>query len=281
METIIQTVDVLVNVLLIFFLMKLVVKPREFYFNPALRPVDAVTKPVLDKLRLYFRPTQYGFDYTPLIAIVSLIIIRLATYWLLVPGGFLVAAIISTQRLIQFLLSFFAFSVFVLSMVPVYSRNPLSAFLKTVVKPFEKPFQSLSTGKLPSLFGALGIAILICTVILGIGSALLAENVLQALANWKLWAVTGIRMVMISISIYRFIVILLIASVVLSWMDIEVKHPLVNLVFILTEPILLPIRRRLPPSGGFDITPWVACMCIGFLGYLMNSILWKLIAHIG
>ncbi|MCD4653749.1 YggT family protein [bacterium] len=273
-STIIQTVDILANVLIIFFLMKLLVNPREFYFNSALRPVDAVTEPILKKLRKFIHPTQYGLDYTPLIAIICLVIIRLGAFWILTDFGFVQAIVISLQGISRFLLSFFSFSVFVLLMVPVYTRNPLSSFLKTIVKPFERPFRSISqNSKSPSLLGAMFIIILLATLFFNISSSFLMPDSGAILANWHSWAKTGIDMVIIAISIYKFIVLLLIAAVVLSWIGAEVRNPLINLVYILTEPILLPIRRIIPPAGGLDLTPWVACLVIGFLGRFLSGLL--------
>jgi len=281
MDTIIQTVDVLVNVFLIFFLMKLVVNPREFYFNSALRPVDAVCEPVLIKLRRFFRPTKYGFDYTPLIAIICLLLVRLGVYWGLAFNGFIPAIVKSSQGLVQFLLSFFSFSIFVLLMVPVYSRNPLSSFLKTIVQPFEKPFKGVSqNSKTASLICAMSLVLLISTLLVTLSTCLLGAEFAQGILNWQLWIVTFLQMLMIAIGVYKFIVVLLIISVILSWMDVEIKHPVVNLVFILTEPILLPIRRLLPPSGGLDLTPWIACILIGVIGRLLNSLILKLVATI-
>src|SRR5437867_10055846 len=50
------------------------------------------------------------------------------------------------------------------------------------------------------------------------------------------------------------------------------RHPLVNLVYVITEPMLAPIRRvilltrlrrAIPPLSMFDITPMVAIIIVG------------------
>ena len=56
------------------------------------------------------------------------------------------------------------------------------------------------------------------------------------------------------IDLYSLIVL---AAVVLSWIRVDPRNPLVRIVHILTEPALDPIRRALPPMGGFDLSPMV------------------------
>lgn len=271
---IVQTVDVLANILLIFFLMKLLVNPREFYFNSVLRPVDSITEPVLSRLRKYFRPTKYGHDYTPLVAIFALLIFVVLTHWGLEGRGFLFAMVTSFQGVLRFLLRFFAFSVFVLIMVPSYMRNPLSNFLKLVVEPFEKPFKSKSgKSNIGILIGALFLVIVLFTIIFTLTESVLQESPGQWLSNWKVWISFLVYMLILTIGIYKFIVILLIASVILTWINAEIRNPIINLIFVLTEPILLPIRRMLPPAGGLDLSPWIACILIGLVGRLLTGFL--------
>jgi YggT family protein len=56
------------------------------------------------------------------------------------------------------------------------------------------------------------------------------------------------------IDLYSLIVL---AAVVLSWIRVDPHNPLVRIVHISIEPALDPIRRVLPPMGGFDFSPMV------------------------
>ena len=65
---------------------------------------------------------------------------------------------------------------------------------------------------------------------------------------------------------------LLIAAAILSWLVafnvVNTRNPLVSTVgdvlYRLTEPVLGPIRRRMPHTGGIDLSPIVL-----FLGLLL------------
>ena len=52
--------------------------------------------------------------------------------------------------------------------------------------------------------------------------------------------------------------LVLLASVILSWVDLSPDNPFVRLVRQLTEPVLAPLRRVIPPVGMFDLSFMVA-----------------------
>ena len=51
--------------------------------------------------------------------------------------------------------------------------------------------------------------------------------------------------------------LILVAAVVVSWTNVPREHPAVRLLNRLTEPVLAPIRKILPPMGGMDFSPLV------------------------
>jgi YggT family protein len=57
--------------------------------------------------------------------------------------------------------------------------------------------------------------------------------------------------------------LLLIARVLLSWTNPTGGGGLTAFIYQATEPILAPIRRVLPPTGGIDWSPLVAMLLVG------------------
>lgn len=49
----------------------------------------------------------------------------------------------------------------------------------------------------------------------------------------------------------------LFARAFLPWLGISPAHPVMGFLYRITEPLLAPIRRRLPPTGGLDFSPLV------------------------
>ena len=55
---------------------------------------------------------------------------------------------------------------------------------------------------------------------------------------------------------------LLLARVIISWLRPDPTNPIVSFIHQMTEPILEPIRRMIPPSGGVDFSPMVLFVII-------------------
>lgn len=54
----------------------------------------------------------------------------------------------------------------------------------------------------------------------------------------------------------------ILVRVVLSWFRVDPYHRLVRILYQVTEPVLAPIRRIIPPIGMIDITPIVALLIL-------------------
>jgi YggT family protein len=64
----------------------------------------------------------------------------------------------------------------------------------------------------------------------------------------------------------------IIIRALLSWVQIDPYNPLVQILYQITEPILAPLRRFIPPIGGMmDITPIVALIILQVLQAIIDS----------
>jgi len=70
-----------------------------------------------------------------------------------------------------------------------------------------------------------------------------------------------------------FAMIVVIARAVLSWVSPDPYNPIVRIINQLSEPLLFPIRRRVPYLGGMDFSPIILLMVIFFLqNFLVQSL---------
>lgn len=64
--------------------------------------------------------------------------------------------------------------------------------------------------------------------------------------------------------------ILVIARVIVSWVSADPRNKLVEFIVASTEPLLYPIRRRLPLiGGGLDLSPLLFLFGLVFLQYVL------------
>lgn len=87
---------------------------------------------------------------------------------------------------------------------------------------------------------------------------ILLGNTLAALA----------KVLHIVLNIYLWIVIL---RAVLSWIYVPSLYQAARVLYRLTEPVLRPVRRLIPPSkaGGLDVSPLIVGLVIVFLDRLL------------
>ena len=84
------------------------------------------------------------------------------------------------------------------------------------------------------------------------------------LSNFVLALARLVNLVLIA---YMWIVI---ARAVLSWVNPDPYNPVVRFLHRVTEPVLRPIRRRVPTVGmGLDLSPLVVLLGIWFLQWFL------------
>jgi len=75
----------------------------------------------------------------------------------------------------------------------------------------------------------------------------------------------------------QLLTLLIIVRAVLSWIpNVDHGHPLIRWIMRVTDPILEPIRRAIPPLGGFDLSPIIAILLVQFIGKLLIQLLFSL-----
>ena len=72
------------------------------------------------------------------------------------------------------------------------------------------------------------------------------------------------------LTIYIWVIII---RALLSWVNPDPYNPIVQILYRLTEPVLAPVRYRMPNIGGIDASPIVVLLIIFFLqNFLVQSI---------
>jgi YggT family protein len=141
--------------------------------------------------------------------------------------------------------------------------NPVCQFLIKVTNPALLPLRRVipAVGRLDtaSIVLLLALEFFSVWIVSRIGSSPLSPVGIAAFSVTKLLA---------TLLVTYFI--LIIANVLLSWVAGRARHPVVPLVYQLTEPVLRPFRRVIPPIAGIDLSPVFALIGIRFLLLLLG-----------
>ena len=75
-------------------------------------------------------------------------------------------------------------------------------------------------------------------------------------------------------TVLRLFMWLIVIRALISWVNPDPRNGVVQILFRATEPVLDPVRRRLPTWGtGIDFSPMVVILAIYFLqGFLVTSL---------
>ncbi len=79
-----------------------------------------------------------------------------------------------------------------------------------------------------------------------------------------------LRFLNLLFTLYSFAII---ARSLLSWIRIDPYHPVARFLIEITEPVLAPLRRHIPPVGGLDFTPMVALVLLWILEQMLRMVL--------
>jgi len=174
-------------------------------------------------------------------------------------GSYLTAAAI---YLISVFFSLYILAVmlrFLLQLVRADFYNPLSQFLITVTNPALRHLRRW----VPGFFGLDWPSIILLVLLQGVEICLIvliSTGGFPALPG--LLVLISARLVQMCVWIYLFTIIL---QVILSWIHPGAYSPITVLMYQLTDPLLRPLHRLLPPTGGLDWTPLVAIILLNLI----------------
>lgn len=143
--------------------------------------------------------------------------------------------------------------------------NPISQMLVKVTNPTVKPLRRF----IPGYFGIDWPTIVLLFFFQGL------EIILVSLVKFGgipapagLFVLTFAYLLKLLIYTHLFIVII---QVIISWVNPGAYNPITVILYQLSEPILKPARRLIPPAGGFDWSALVVLIIMQLMIILLVS----------
>ena len=141
--------------------------------------------------------------------------------------------------------------------------NPLSQFLIKITNPVLVPARRI----IPSV-GKLDTASVVIMLLLELAQLAIISLLGQADFGMQFLFLFALKKLLFTLLMTYFV--LIIARVVVSWIANQSRHPLIPLIYQLTEPVLRPFSRVIPPMGGVDLSPLFALITLRFLLLLLG-----------
>ena len=141
--------------------------------------------------------------------------------------------------------------------------NPVSQAVVRLTDPMVRIFRGFIPGYRGIDFSSLILAVVvealaICVMILLYGGSM------PSLGFIITWAVVGVTYFIVNIYYYAIIGSIIMSFVMMFSGNMN-PHPILHLIWQLTEPVMGPIRRVIPPMGGLDFSPIFIFIVIGLI----------------
>ena len=143
--------------------------------------------------------------------------------------------------------------------------NPFSQFVVKATQPIVAPMRRI----LPSI-GRLDTATLVLALLVA-GLKIVTLNIVLGGTGLNILSVVILSFVIVIKEILTLVMYVLILRAIMSWVS-QGNNPMELVLSQLTEPMLAPIRKRMPDMGGLDLSMMVVIVLLLFIQKLLGDL---------
>ncbi len=143
-------------------------------------------------------------------------------------------------------------------------HNPFSQFLLKITTPALRPFRTFIPGVKGIDWPALVLLFILQLILLVVIGML--QNNIPPIGNLVILTIASL----LKLTTWVLIIALLI-TFILSWVAPGTYNYMTSILNSLTEPLLTPIRKKLPPSGGIDFSMLIVLILLQLVLMLVVS----------
>jgi YggT family protein len=260
--------------IIVLLFLRMLIRPSESYYNPIYHLIYRITDPLFSPVRFLIRNNNMA----TLCVISAIVVIRGLIYALFPSMSVSIGITVSCLHLFQFLFTAY----FVIWLVSLFGQfrfgMPLFNVMERALNPLRWLLSRLGVSRRRFHFFAF--------FLLWIGYALLVVlfgSQISAKIFWSYSALLSALMegLMLIIALFAFFPFpgffswMIIISALLSFVSSDPSNPFVQAINGISEPLLRPFRRLIPPLGGLDFSPLVALFFFHFAGQGAQLLLQK------
>ncbi|MCK5874971.1 MAG: YggT family protein [Alcanivoracaceae bacterium] len=170
--------------------------------------------------------------------------------------------------LLGFVIDLYIFLVltrFLLQLVRADFYNPVSQFVVKATNPILTPLRKIIPG-----YGGMDVAALVAVVALIVFKLVLVSLLAMGALRFSPLQLLVVTVTELARLLLDYLFWTIILRIVLSWVAPDPRNPVVQLVGQITEPVMAPARKLLPPMGGLDLSPIIVLLAIQFIQILFG-----------
>ncbi len=269
----------IIGFVIIILLLRLLITPREAFFNPFYGIVYRITDPILIPAGYLTRNATYG----TLLTILALVVLRggvclfdpVRLMWngVYIPiraTSFLFGIGISLLSFIQFLFKAYM-AMWLISFLSQHSFG--GSFTSLIERAFRPLDGVLKQFGIPRRNSHLFLFLFLLIIYILLSTLLRFPMVPTGFSSAVLLQRFGEGLLLLVSLFTGFFLIVIIVGALLSWVSPDPSNPIVQAIYGISEPLLRPFRRFVPLFGGIDFSPMIAIFCFWAIGGLAQRII--------
>jgi YggT family protein len=261
-------IKAVIDILIVLILTRLLIKPAEANFNSIYNLIFRITDPVLKPAK-----SIIGNDFICVVlSVLGLVIIRGLLYFSTGRISLFSGMGMSLLTLFQMLFQFYMVVWFIAILTGEKAHTPVISMLQRAFLPLGSLSSKLNIPRKSfSIFSFAALFIAYCLI------SYLLNNIVSpkplAMLFSVYWAIAEGLVLIIELFPGFFSMVILV-GVFLSWVSPSPYNPVVQTIYGISEPLLMPFRRIIPPIAGLDLSPVAALLCFQFIGgFIRQTIL--------
>lgn len=165
---------------------------------------------------------------------------------------------------------------FLLQWVRADFYNPLSQFVVKVTTPLVRPLRRVIPGLGGWDLATLLVAYLVTVIQVFLVGTHISQFAIPGMLDGQtlnLFTIALVSLVDVFAIIVSIFLVAIIIQAISSWVNPGNYNPVTALLYKLTEPLLRPARRLLPPISGIDLSPMLVLLALQALKMLVVGLL--------
>lgn len=250
----------IIDILIVIVLIRLLIRPVETNFNSIFNLIFRITDPVLKP----FKKIVKNEFYCVALSVLALVIIRGLLYFSTGRISLLSGTGVSISNLFQLLFQFYMVVWFIAILTGDRVHTPVIGMLQRAFLPLGSLAARLNIPRKSFSLFSFAVLFICYSLISFLLNNIIAPKPLALLSGFYLGIADGLVLI---IGLFPgFFTLIILVSVLLSWVSPSPYNPVVQTIYGISEPLLAPFRRIIPPIAGLDLSPVAALLCFQIIG---------------
>ncbi|GAB1534872.1 hypothetical protein ADMFC3_05030 [Geovibrio sp. ADMFC3] len=260
-----------VKFLICVILLHAAMTSQELHFNPLGKLVASITNPVYMNM---LKMTKKRSDTLAPLFVAVIAVAYGLTVSFLSSSGIVWGFFYAFDDVLRFILMFYVVAVLVGSTINRFGTTTYSTFFYRIALPWVKLTRSFinlpgNAVVLPALIVLFALFVVMDSFF-HLGFYMSTTGAVQLVPAVKGAVAGGIKVLIDLLGLFTWLIII---RALMSWVSPDPRNPVVQFVIAMTEPVMEPFRKIIPPLGFVDISPIILLVVIYFVRIMLSRLI--------